>query len=135
MKSHCASCRCCCWCYVILSRTEIQHNRMSKLKLSSSKCRHRSAQPDLTKPILTQLHSIWLSPNTCCVHLTPGGSQEGSDYIHLLAFRHWNVATLLAGLPDGIFSYQKFQICYILECLGADNLCYILWPFNIFGVF
>jgi hypothetical protein len=43
------------------------------------------------------------------------------------------------GLPDGIFSYQKFQFGYILEGLGMENVGVtygyfwnILLPFGIF---
>jgi hypothetical protein len=35
------------------------------------------------------------------------------------------------GLPDGIFSYQKFLFRYIFECLGIESLV-ILWSFWLF---
>jgi hypothetical protein len=50
----------------------------------------------------------------------------------------------VAGLPDGLFSYQKYQFGYILEGLEIENVCifyfhfeyftatrYILWHFGI----
>jgi uncharacterized membrane protein len=46
-----------------------------------------------------------------------------------------------AGLPDGIFAYQKFQFGYILEGLGMEivgifygnstAIWFILWSFGI----
>jgi hypothetical protein len=44
----------------------------------------------------------------------------------------------VAGLPDGIFSYQKSQFLYILEGLGIERfgiflayLYLLLWPLDI----
>jgi hypothetical protein len=47
-------------------------------------------------------------------------------------------AYLLPGLPDGLFSNQKFQFGKILEGFGKENvstfmpICNILWPSGIF---
>jgi hypothetical protein len=55
-------------------------------------------------------------------------------------------------LPDGLFSYQKSQVWYILGGLGMENIgilyghleyftsiwyisWYVLWPFGIFSRF
>jgi hypothetical protein len=59
-------------------------------------------------------------------------------------FRH-SPSGVKPGLPDGIFSDQKFQFNYILEGLGIERfdifygIRYILWSLSIscgnFGIF
>jgi hypothetical protein len=58
------------------------------------------------------------------------------------------ISKWVPGLPDGLFSSQKFQLGYILEGLAMEDICvfnsrlvnfpsnrYILWPFGIFSPF
>jgi hypothetical protein len=34
----------------------------------------------------------------------------------------YNNNCIAAGLPDGLFSYQKYRLGYILEGLGMENV-------------
>jgi hypothetical protein len=38
-------------------------------------------------------------------------------------------------LPDGIFSYQKYQFGYIIDFLGMENVGYFSAVWNILGPF
>jgi hypothetical protein len=40
--------------------------------------------------------------------------------------RLWTTGAHHAGLPDGLFSYQKSQFGQILESLGMENVWYFL---------
>jgi hypothetical protein len=71
-----------------------------------------------------------------------------NDYENLRNEATWSGNLFLlfvAGLPDGLFSYQKSKFGYILEVLGMENvgifyghleyfmtIWYVSWPFCIF---